>query len=41
MKRKDETVIQSINKRLWVMRRSSACRAHNCRILLTDERMNC
>jgi hypothetical protein len=38
---KDETVIQSINKRFWVIERSSACRAHNCRILLTDERMNC
>jgi hypothetical protein len=38
---KDETVIQSINKRLWVIERSSASRAHNCRILLTDERMNC
>jgi hypothetical protein len=32
---------QSINKRLWVIERSSACRTHNCRILLTDERMNC
>jgi hypothetical protein len=34
-------MIQSINKRLWVIERSNACRAHNCRILLTDERMNC
>jgi hypothetical protein len=38
---KDETMIQSINKKLWVIERSNACRAHNCRILLTDERMNC
>jgi hypothetical protein len=38
---KDETMIQSINKRFWVIERSNACRAHNCRILLTDERMNC
>ncbi len=36
-----ETVIRSINKRLWIIERSSASRAHNCRILLTDERMNC
>jgi hypothetical protein len=34
-------MIQSINKRLWIIERLSACRAHNCRILLTDERMNC
>jgi hypothetical protein len=34
-------MIQSINKRLWVIERSSACRTHNCEILLTDERMNC
>jgi hypothetical protein len=40
MKRKDET-IQSINKRLWVIKRSNAYRAHNYRILLTNERMNC
>jgi hypothetical protein len=40
MKRKNETV-QSINKRLWIIERSSACRAHNCWMLLTDERMNC
>jgi hypothetical protein len=33
--------IQSINKRFWVIERSSACRALNCRILLIDERMNC
>ncbi len=38
---KNETVIQSINKKLWVIEKSSACRTHNCRILLTDERMNC
>jgi hypothetical protein len=38
---KDETMIQSINKKFWIMRKSKACRAHNCRILLTDERMNC
>jgi hypothetical protein len=38
---KDETMIQSINKRLWIIEKSSACRIHNCRILLTDERMNC
>jgi hypothetical protein len=38
---KDETMIQSINKKLWVIERSNASRAHNCRILLTDERMNC
>jgi hypothetical protein len=36
-----ETVIRSINKWLWVIERSSANRTHNCRILLTDERMNC
>ncbi len=36
-----ETMIRSINKRLWVIERSNANRAHNCRILLTDERMNC
>jgi hypothetical protein len=38
---KDETMIQSINKKLWIVERSNACRAHNYRILLTDERMNC
>jgi hypothetical protein len=38
---KDETMIQSINKRFWIIERSSACRAHNCRILLIDEKMNC
>jgi hypothetical protein len=38
---KDETMIQSINKKLWVIERSNACRAHNCQILLTDERINC
>jgi hypothetical protein len=38
---KDETMIQSINKRFWIIEKSNACRAHNCRILLTDERMNC
>jgi hypothetical protein len=38
---KDKTMIQSINKRLWIIERSNANRAHNCRILLTDERMNC
>jgi hypothetical protein len=43
MKRKikDETMIQSINKRLWVFEKSNACRAHNCRILWIDEKMNC
>jgi hypothetical protein len=34
-------MIQSINKRFWIIERSNACRAHNCRILLTDEEMNC
>jgi hypothetical protein len=38
---KVETMIQSINKRFWVIESLNACRAHNCRILLTDERMNC
>jgi hypothetical protein len=38
---KDETMIQSINKKLWVIERSNACRAHNCWILLIDERINC
>jgi hypothetical protein len=38
---KNETMIQSINKKLWVIERSNVNRAHNCRILLTDERMNC
>ncbi len=38
---KNEIIMQSINKRLWVIEKSSACRTHNCRILLIDERMNC
>jgi hypothetical protein len=38
---KIETMIQLINKKLWVIERSNACRTHNRRILLTDERMNC
>jgi hypothetical protein len=36
-----EIMIRLINKRLWVIERSNANRTHNCRILLTDERMNC
>jgi hypothetical protein len=36
-----KTVIQSINKRLWIIEKSNASRADNYRILLTDERMNC
>ncbi len=36
-----ETMIRSINRRFWVIERLNANRAHNCRILLTDERMNC
>ncbi len=36
-----EIMIQSINKKLWVIEGSNASRTHNCRILLTDERMNC
>jgi hypothetical protein len=39
-KLKDET-IQSINNNLWIIERSSVYRAHNCQMLLTDERMNC
>ncbi len=36
-----ETVIRSINKKFWVIEKSNANRTHNCRILLTDERINC
>jgi hypothetical protein len=34
-------MIQSVNKRLWVIERLSVNRIHNCRILLIDEKMNC
>jgi hypothetical protein len=38
---KDKTMIQLINKKFWVIEKSSACRAHNWWILLIDEEMNC
>jgi hypothetical protein len=39
--KKFETMIRLINKRFWIIERLNANQVHNCRILLTDERMNC
>ncbi len=39
--KKFETMIRSINKKFWIIEKLNVNRAHNCWILLTDERMNC